>query len=63
MIFTQGIEKILSGAKVQTRRLVKEDDRLVQAPSYTSVVNCKSDFHVLNTRPRWVIGKDYAVQT
>ncbi len=64
MIFTQdSTQKILSGAKKQTRRLVKEDDKVVIGPNYISIVNCKSDFSVLNVKPRWVIGRDYAVQT
>ncbi len=50
-------EMILDKTKCQTRRLVKEGDYEVTNP-----ITAKGITHVVNSKLRWQVGRDYAVQ-
>lgn len=58
MIFRQWRE-VLSGAKTQTRRLVRPDEKY---HSYLGEVQVPSPRHAFGWRAKWAVGKTYAVQ-
>lgn len=51
------IEAIVEDRKSQTRRLVKEDDY-----SVTNPIDSQGITHVISSKLKWQVGRDYAVQ-